>query len=149
MISIGVFNPMQPNLRRLLCEGLDQRLPALASAKLASQKPARGWLRAIREAIGLKQVAVAKSIGVTPASYRDLESSEARGTITLSSLNRAAEAMDCEIVYFIVPRPGAAKSFAELALRFDPEFKHLQASEHSMALEGQAVGDLPSSSTSR
>ncbi|MBL9208801.1 MAG: hypothetical protein JNN01_27195 [Opitutaceae bacterium] len=56
--------------------------------------------------------------------------------------------MECEIVYFLIPRTGVAKSFAELALRFDPELKHLQASEHSMALEGQVAGDLPSSSTS-
>jgi predicted DNA-binding mobile mystery protein A len=97
----------------------------------------------VREAVGLKQVEIAKKIGVTAASYSDLESSEARGAISLSSLARAAEAMDCEVVYFLVPRTGAAKSYDELALRFDPEMKHLQASEHSMALEGQAVGDLP------
>ena len=74
--------------------------------------------------------------------YRDLESSEARGSISLSSLTRAADAMDCELVYFLVPRDAVAKTFGELALRHDPAMKHLHASEHSMALEGQAVGDL-------
>ena len=48
--------------------------------------------------------------------------------------------MDCDLVYYLVPR---ARSFGELATRLDPAFAHLQASEHSMALEGQAVGDLP------
>lgn len=60
------------------------------------------------------------------------------------SLQRAAEAMDCDLVYYLVPR---AKSFGELATRLDPAFAHLQASEHSMALEGQAVGDLPPAKT--
>jgi predicted DNA-binding mobile mystery protein A len=137
------YTHMNANLRLSLRNGLTQRLPALIAANAVAQKPARGWLRAIREAVGLKQIEVAKRIGVTPASYRDLESSEARGTISLASLTRAAEAMDCEAVYFLIPRAGAANSFDELALRYDPEMKHLRASEHSMALEGQAVGDLP------
>jgi predicted DNA-binding mobile mystery protein A len=119
-----------------------QRLPALNAANEMAPRPARGWLRAVREALGLKQVEIAKRIGVTPASYHNLEASEVRGTVSLSSLARAAEAMDCEVVYFLIPRPGVAKSFDELALRHDPELKHLPATEHSMALENQAVGDL-------
>jgi len=133
---------MKPELRGLIRKGLDQRVSALISTVAQAQRPARGWLRAVREATGLKQETVAKKIGVTRPSYADLESSEARGSISLSSLTRAADAMDCELVYFLVPRVGVAKNFEELALRHDPATKHLYASEHSMALEGQAVGDL-------
>ncbi len=35
-----------------------------------------------------------------------------------------------------------AGNYAALARKHDPNFKHLQAAEHSMALEDQAVGDL-------
>lgn len=69
------------------------------------------------------------------------EKAEEREAISLQTLRRAAEAMDCELVYFIVPR--GAKSYADLASKNDPHMKHLRASEHSMALEDQAVGDLP------
>ena len=62
--------------------------------------------------------------------------------ISLKSLQRAAEAMECEVVYFVVPRVGVAESFADLATRHDPARVYLAAPEHSMALEGQAVGDL-------
>jgi len=133
---------VKPEVRGLIRKGLDQRVAALKSTAAHAQRPARGWLRAVREAIGLKQETVARTIGVTRPSYRDLESSEARGSISLSSLTRAAEAMDCELVYFLVPRDAVAKTFGELALRHDSAMKHLHASEHSMALEGQAVGDL-------
>ena len=133
---------MKPELRRLIRKGLDQRVAVLKLAAINAQRPARGWLRAVREAIGLKQETVAQKIGVTRPSYADLESSEARASISLSSLARAAEAMECELVYFIIPRDLVAKTFGELALRHDPAMKHLHASEHSMALEGQAVGDL-------
>jgi hypothetical protein len=50
--------------------------------------------------------------------------------------------MDCELVYFLVPRREMARTFAELAQEHDPVFQQLKKSEHSMALEGQAVGDL-------
>ena len=133
---------MKAEVRGLIRKGLDQRVLALKSAADNARKPARGWLRAVREAIGLKQETVAKKIGVTRPSYADLEFSEARGSISLTSLTRAAEAMDCELVYFLVPRDAIAKTFEELALRHDPAMKHLHAAEHSMALEGQAVGDL-------
>jgi len=140
---------MKPELRALIRKGLDQRVAALKSTAANAQRPARGWLRAVREAIGLKQETVAKTLGVTRPSYRGLESSEARGSISLSSLTRAADAMDCELVYFLVPRDAVAKTFEELALRHDPMMKHLHASEHSMALEGQAVGDLAQKSSAK
>ncbi|MEN9635256.1 MAG: hypothetical protein RL077_3660 [Verrucomicrobiota bacterium] len=133
---------MKAEVRGLIRKGLDQRVSALKSTAAHAQRPARGWLRAVREAIGLKQETVAKKIGVTRPSYAELESSEARGSISLSSLARAADAMDCELVYFLVPRDAIAKTFGELAIRHDPAIKQLHASEHSMALEGQAVGDL-------
>jgi predicted DNA-binding mobile mystery protein A len=123
-------------------KGLDERLPALKEAQTAAVRPTRGWLRAVREAIGAKQGPIAKRMGVQRQSYARLETTEARGSISLSTLQKAADAMDCEVVYYLVPRPKVARTYAELARRHDPKFKHLQASEHSMALEDQAVGDL-------
>jgi predicted DNA-binding mobile mystery protein A len=134
---------MTNNLQRVLLEGLDARIAALQPAQTAAQKPARGWLRAVRSALKLSQAKVAKKVATTQQAYADLEMAEQRGAISLNSLQRAAEAMDCELVYFIVPRTTVARSYGELARIHDPNFKHLQAIEHSMALENQAVGDLP------
>ena len=96
----------------------------------------------MRSVLGLSQQDVAKKIATTQQSYAELEAAEQRGAISLKSLQRAAEAMDCELVYFLVPREAVARTFSELAQHHDPAFKHLQATEHSMALENQAVGDL-------
>ena len=124
-------------------QGLDARLPELLKAKESALRPTRGWLRAVREAIGANQQVVAARMGVKRQSYARLEETEAKASISLASLQKAADAMDCEVVYYLVPRPAVATSYAELARKHDPKFTHLQASEHSMALEGQAVGDLP------
>lgn len=133
---------MKTNLQSVLATGLDARIPALRPAQTSASKPARGWLRAVRSVLGFSQEQVAKKIAMTRQSYAGLEAAEQRGAISLNSLQRAAEAMDCELVYFIVPRETVARTYSELAQIHDPMFKHLQASEHSMALENQAVGDL-------
>ncbi|MEJ1972964.1 MAG: helix-turn-helix domain-containing protein [Lacunisphaera sp.] len=113
------------------------------AARKSASVPAGGWLRAVRQALGLSQAAVAKKAAITQQAYAQFEKGEVAGTLSIGNLQRAAEAMDCELVYFLVPRAGQADSFRELATRLDPDFVHLQATEHSMSLEGQAVGDLP------
>jgi len=133
---------MKANFQNVLATGLDARIPALRPAQTSALKPARGWLRAVRSVLGFSQEQVAKKIAMTRQSYAGLEAAEQRGAISLNSLQRAAEAMDCELVYFLVPRETIARTYSELAQIHDPAFKHLQASEHSMRLENQAVGDL-------
>jgi len=70
-----------------------------------------------------------------------LEKSEATDRITINSLRRVAEAMECELVYYLRPKCG---SFEQLALHLAREVVRpdILAVEHSMALEDQAVGSV-------
>jgi predicted DNA-binding mobile mystery protein A len=122
------------DIKAILLEGLERRVPALIEARNHSPKPSRGWLRAVREAIGLTQATVAARMSVTRQSCAQFEVAEAKQSISLFSLRRAAEAMDCELVYFLVPRGGQDKTFADLARSLDPHAAHLVATEHSMSL---------------
>jgi predicted DNA-binding mobile mystery protein A len=133
---------MKPAVRSVILKGLDTQIDALRNAQTALRHPPHGWLRAVRESVGLSQAAVAKNLGITQQAYADIEKAEKRGTITLQTLRRAAEAMDCGLTYFTIPRLPAARTFEDLALRLDPKRRHLADTEHSMSLEGQAVGDL-------
>ncbi|MBI2517248.1 MAG: helix-turn-helix domain-containing protein [Opitutae bacterium] len=133
---------MKAGARNIIRTALDQQTSVMQDARTSIRRPGWGWLQSVREAIGLKQTEVAKAIGVTRQSYAQLERAEANRSISLKSLDRAAEAMDCEVVYFLVPKETAGRTFAELAQIHDPMFKHLRKTEHSMSLEGQAVGDL-------
>jgi hypothetical protein len=74
-------------------------------------------------------------------SFAQFEAAECKGAISLGSLKRAAEAMDCELVYFIVPRAAVAPSYAALAERENEAARHLKATDHSMALGGETPGD--------
>jgi predicted DNA-binding mobile mystery protein A len=134
---------MKIAVRDIVLKGLNDQIGPLLSARAAVRRPVHGWLRAIRESTALTQAGVATKLGLSRQSYAALETSEARGAISLNSLQRAADAMDCEVVYFLVPRPGVADTFSALATHHDPDRAHLVATEHSMSLEGQAVGDLP------
>lgn len=104
-------------------------------------RPVHGWLAAVRQALGLSRAAVAATLKVTPAAVQSYEKAEKNDAITLATLRRVAGAMDCELVVALVPRNGL--TFALLAARHDPDFAHLRATEHSMALEDQASNDLP------
>lgn len=140
---------MKTSLSSLLLANLDRELPSLVAAQKAAGEPAGGWLRAVRQSLGLSQAVVAKRIGITQQAYARFERGEVNGTLSLGNLHRAAVAMDCDLVHFFVPRTGRAGSFGELARLFDPDLGQLRASEHSMALEGQAVGDLPPKSSGK
>jgi predicted DNA-binding mobile mystery protein A len=122
-------------------EGLEQRLAPLAGARASAGMPARGWLRAIREAVGFTQGRVAARAGVKRQTYAQLELAEETGSISVASLRRAAAAMDCELVYFLLPREAAARTFAELARSHDPSSRHLSATDHSTALDGRPDPD--------
>ena len=82
--------------------------------QLSSQRPSvpkAGWLSAIREAIGMSGQQYADRLGVAWQSMDDFEKSEKAGTITVNSLRKAAAALDCQLVYAVVPN---AASFEEL-----------------------------------
>lgn len=103
--------------------------------------PARGWLRAVREGVGLTQAEVARRAAMKRQSLAQFEIAESKGAISLASLRRAAAAMDCELVYCVLPRASVASSYAELAQRADGGSRHLEATNHSMALGGDTPAD--------
>ena len=126
-----------------MLEGLQRKVESLNAARAGAEKPARGWLRAVREAVGLTQAEVASKAGIKRQSYAQLESAEERGSISMESLRRAALAMDCELVYFLVPRGPVDRTYAQLALVHDTTAMHLRATEQSMDLKGGGIPDEP------
>jgi predicted DNA-binding mobile mystery protein A len=112
---------------------LDARFKELGPPQRFAQ-PVRGWVRAIREGLGMTSAQLAKRLGVKQPTVVELEHSEARGSIQLATLRRAAEALNCTLVYALIPNQPLEKSVRDRALlRRTPV-------EHSMLLEDQAVG---------
>jgi len=96
-------------------------------------------VKAIREALGMTTVQLAQRMGIAQSSIVLLEQSEALGRIKLDTLQRAASALDCRLVYALVPNQ-PLESLVESRRRELAE-KQLAAVEQSMSLENQAVED--------
>jgi predicted DNA-binding mobile mystery protein A len=88
-------------------ETLDQSL-CLFRESMRSLKPSSGWARAIRESLGMSAEQLARRIGVSRATIVTLERSEARGRITLTSLEKLSRGLGCRVVYALVPEMGAS-----------------------------------------
>lgn len=88
------------NAATLARRRLDERLKAYAGIGAA---PPMGWVRAIRDALGLTGAQLVRRIGIRPASLSDLEKNEATSRITLATLRCAAEALDCTLVNALIP----------------------------------------------
>jgi predicted DNA-binding mobile mystery protein A len=104
--------------------------------------PTKGWLRAVRQALGLKQSQMAKKLGMRQQAYANIEAREQKGTVAIETLRRAAGALDCDMVYVLVPKKAVAPTFSELAAKYDSDLAMRKATEHSMALEGQERRDI-------
>jgi predicted DNA-binding mobile mystery protein A len=81
---------------------------------------------------------LAKRLGVRQPSVVDIEQSEAKGTIALATLRRVAEALDCKLVYALVPNKPLKTTVRDRARALAR--RRLAPVEHSMRLEDQAVG---------
>jgi predicted DNA-binding mobile mystery protein A len=120
-------------------EQLDRRFDELRPLTEAAARPSRGWVRAIREAVGMTTGQLAKRLGVQQPRVIELERGEASGNITVQSLERAAEALGCRLVYALIPERPLADTIRERAsLMAD---RQLASVDQTMRLEAQGVTD--------
>ncbi|MHB1530158.1 MAG: mobile mystery protein A [Acidiferrobacteraceae bacterium] len=127
---------MHPEDRATGRRQLDKRLSVLINAD-ALAPPSRGWIKAIREALGMTTSQLAKRLSVSQPRVVAIEKAEANVSITLGSLERAAQALDCRLVYALAPRKPLEALVEERAR--DLATKRLGLASHTMALEAQGV----------
>src|SRR5262249_45646926 len=111
---------------------LDRRLAPLLKAE-ALARPPRGWIRAIRDALGMTTAQLAHRIGVSQPRVVRLEKSEIEDSVTLATLRQAAEALDCALVYAFLPKQPLEELVRERARQLAE--KQLARTHHSMRLE--------------
>ena len=127
---------MKSNFSELKLRQLDANLNRWRSADLPSRPPS-GWIKAVREGLGMAATHLAARLGVTPSTVTRLETSEADDTISLATLRRAAEALGCELHYALVPRQSLAGTLENRALAMARQ--QMAGVSHTMALEAQAT----------
>ena len=131
---------MRDEFRNLRLKQLDRSLEPYQAAQKVS-RPSKGWIRTIRQALGVSSGELARRLGTSRQLPLQLEKGEAEDRITLKSLRSVANALDCDLVYALVPRAGSMQELIEKRARSEAQ-KHVLGVEHSMALENQAVGRI-------
>lgn len=129
---------MKPHHKRLIQEQLETTLGRLSGVREV-QRPAKGWLRAVREALGMSGKQFARRLGVSAPWVTTLEKKELTGSVTIKTMRQAAEALDCFFVYALVPRDSLAdivRRRAEILAE-----KRLARVSHSMLLEAQQLSE--------
>jgi len=119
-------------------EQLDRRFEQFKPQISRVKRPSQGWIRAIRTALGMSTGQLAARMNVTQPRINELEAAEAHGNITLKSLERAAQAMGCRVVYLLVPERPLQVTLQERARAMAE--RQFAAVQQTMRLEDQAVG---------
>jgi predicted DNA-binding mobile mystery protein A len=102
-------------------------------------KPRKGWIRAIREALGMAQTDLAHRLGITRVAVDKFERAEIDGRITMAKLRQVAEAMDCSLVYALIPNSSLDETVmrqARAAAKINVDY-----TSQTMALEAQDVDE--------
>lgn len=124
------------NVKALGRKHLERRLAPLRD-EINLTRPQRGWLKAMREALGLTTRQLAQRMGNVQSVIVDMEKSEAADTISLAKLRQAAEAMDCVLVYALVPKRPIDDILRARAT--EVATRQLARISHTMALEDQSL----------
>lgn len=102
--------------------------------ELKTQIPAIGsWIRNFRRILGMTQKQLAARLGISSPSLYQLEQNEIEGKISIKNLDRVAQAMDCELVYFLVPKQKFKKIRKEQAQKLASQFLDESSSQELLS----------------
>lgn len=146
------------NRNKLIREQLEVSLQRLDPLRGVNPPP-KGWVRAIRDALGMTARQLAGRLGISQQSVARIEKDELSGSVTIKTMRRVAESLDCVFVCGFVPRSSleatvrrqaeqlASRRLAQASQTMALEDQGLKAEENKKVLSGmvdELVDELPS-----
>lgn len=101
------------------------------------QPPKGGWIAEIRSALGMTVSQFARRVGVSKTSALAYQRNEMADTITLQSLRKSADALNCDLVYALIPRKTLAETIEDQVR--DKAISRVSALSVTMGLEAQST----------
>ncbi len=95
------------------------------------------WARYIREGLNMSTRQLSERSGLSESIIYQTERNEKFGQVTIKSLQRIANALECDLVYAFVPRKPIEKRLADRAL--DKARRVMHETALNMELENQGV----------
>ncbi|MBU1193416.1 MAG: mobile mystery protein A [Proteobacteria bacterium] len=105
----------------------------------AANRPSRGWIRAIRDALGMNMRQLSHRLGVSQSRISKIEEDELSGSLTVKTLEKVADQLDCVFVYGFAPRTTLENTARTQAARIAME--RMNTVSHHMYLEAQELSD--------
>ena len=99
------------------------------------KRPGQGWIRTIREALGMTTVQMAARMGMSQPRITQMEKNERN--LKISTLEKAAAALGCTLVYALVPQEPIEQILKNRARNKAEQL--IRKVNVSMALENQQV----------
>ena len=121
--------------KSLQIQQLNSKMLAFASLQKVAPPPT-GWIKAIRNAIGMSMLQLGKRLSVTKQSVQDMESRERDGSVTIKALREAARALDMQLIYGFVPNDGSLEALIDRKAK-ELATQIVQRTSNSMKLEDQ------------
>jgi predicted DNA-binding mobile mystery protein A len=126
------MKPLDP----LALNQVERRLDILRIAlKTAKVRP--GWIRYMRQALGITLQKLAELIDGSKATVAQAERNEAKGKITIETLKKLAIAMECEFVYAFIPKDSIKSILKKKAMT--KASRIISEADTHMTLENQRV----------
>jgi predicted DNA-binding mobile mystery protein A len=124
------------NRKKLIRKQLDASLQRF-SPLLDVTAPPKGWIRAIRDALGMTAKQLANRLGVAQQAVARIEKEELAGSVTIKTMRRIAERLDCVFVYGFVPCTSLEETVTRQAKQV--ALMRLARASQTMSLENQAL----------
>jgi len=122
--------------RKLIREQLDERI---GRVKPFVESRRNGWIKVLREALGMSTKQLGKRVGIDQSRITRLENAETEGDLKLSSLKKIAEGLDMQLVYYFVPKTSLEQMVYDQAKTIAR--KRLNKVNQTMRLEDQELSD--------
>lgn len=129
------------NTRWLAIKQLDKQLKEWQNVSRKYGRPRLGWIKTLRITLSMSVEQLAKRLGLSGSRIVQLENAEMNDAVSLRSLREAANALECELVYAIVPKDhNTLASIIEKQIELIAK-ERIARVAHSMSLEDQSVND--------
>ncbi len=127
---------MSDQFQKLRLRQLDKKLKALRE-NMPIQRPKGGWIRTLREALGMTTQQLADRLDVSQSAVTQYEQREVDDGISLRTLRKVAAGLECDLVYAFVPRNGLQEILEKRAGELAEH--RLEQVSQTMRLEDQEI----------
>lgn len=98
----------------------------------------------MRLALGMNSEALGRRVGISQQAVRKLEQSEANGSISLNTLAKIADGLNCDVRYVLVPRISLVEQVMARALEHSKDSVAMGGGRSMINVDGESLVVLAS-----